>query len=79
MMEDRLRPPRRAELAAYVHWEYGPHTGPEFILAEIADGGAWGPRRRRRLGGTGFLAGLSRVVRALVGNARKARIPESAK
>ena len=77
VIEERLKPRRHAELAAYVHREYGPTVGPEFLLAEIANGGAWGPRRRRRAESSGVLNALAKAVKALiVGNTRKAKLAD---
>lgn len=80
VMEERLRPRRHTELAAYVRREYGPNIGPGFLLAEVANGGATGPPRRRRAAGTGLLAGIAKAMKALVaGNGRKAQIPDPAR
>jgi hypothetical protein len=80
VMEERLRPQRHAELAAYVQREYGPSIGPGFLLAEVANGGATGRPRRQRAAGTGLLAGLAKAMKALVaGNGRRAKIPDPAR
>ena len=80
VMEERLRPRRHAELAAYVRHEYGSGTGPGFLLAEIANGGAWGPPKRRGIAGRRFLAGIAKALKAfVVGNSRKAEMPEPAR
>jgi hypothetical protein len=79
LMEERLRPRRHAELAAYVRREYGPNIGPGFLLAE-ANGGATGPPRPRRSRGPGLLAGIAKAMKALVaGNGRRAKIPDPAR
>jgi len=79
VMEERMRPRRHAELAAYVSREYGPNIGPGFLLAE-ANGGAPGPPRLRRGTGRGIFAGLAKAMKALVaGNGRKAQIPDPAR
>jgi hypothetical protein len=80
VMEERMRPRRHAELAAYVHSEYGPNIGPGFLLAEVVNGGVTGPPRLRRGTGRGILAGLAKAMKALVaGNGRKAQIPDPAR
>jgi hypothetical protein len=80
VIEERLKPRRHAELAAYVRREYGPYVGPEFLLAEIANGGAWGPRGRRRAELSGVLTSLAKAMKVLiVGNGRKAKIPDAAR
>ena len=79
VMEERLRPRRHAELAAYVRSEYGPRIGAGFLLAE-ANGGVTRPPRRRRASGPGILAGLAKAMKALVaGNGRRAEISDPAR
>jgi len=79
VMEERLRPRRHAELAAYVSSEYGPNIGPGFLLAE-ANGGSRSPPRRRRTAGTGLFAGLAKAMKTLVaGKGRKARVADPAR
>jgi hypothetical protein len=78
VMEERLRPARHAEIAAYVRREYGPNIGPGFLLAEVANRGAAG--RRRRAAGLRLLAGLAKAMKALVaGNGRRAKIADPAR
>ena len=76
VIEERMKPRRFAEIAAYVRQEYGPGVGPEFLFAQAASGAAAKQRRRREPGSVGMFRTLAKAVKALVpgiGNARKAR------
>ena len=73
VVEERMKPRHLAELAEYVRHEYGPATGPGFVLAELANGTA--PKARK-----GLWASLAKAANALVprnGNGRKAKVPQS--
>lgn len=73
VVEERIRPRHLAELAEYLRHEYGPATGPGFVLAALADGTA--PKARKSL-----WASVAKAARALVpanGNGRKANAPQS--
>lgn len=75
VVEERLKPRRLAELAGYVRMEYGPNTGPGFLLAAMANGAGGKPGRRRTPASTGVLATLVKALRGLVagnGAGRKA-------
>ncbi len=75
VIEERMKPRRFAEIAAYVRQEYGPGVGPEFLFAQ-ASGAPAKQRRRREAGSVGVFHTLAKAVKALVpgiGNARKAR------
>lgn len=75
LIEERMKPRRFAEIAAYVRQEYGPGVGPEFLFAQ-ASGAPAKQRRRREAGSVGMFRTLAKAVKALVpgiGNARKAR------
>src|SRR5207245_9023294 len=47
LIEERMKPRRHAEIAAYVRHESGRGTGPEFLLAQGANAGGSRPPRRR--------------------------------
>ncbi len=82
MIEDRLKPRQFAELAAYVHGEYGPRVGPGFLIAEAANGSARGRRRRREAAEGGLIRTLATAVKALVvgnGTVRKAKATNPAR
>ena len=73
VVEERIKPRHLAELAEYVRHEYGPATGPGFVLAELANGTA--PKARK-----GLWASVAKAAKALVpgnGNGRKAKAPQS--
>ncbi len=75
LIEERMKPRRFAEIAAYVRQEYGPGVGPEFLFAQ-ASGAPAKQRRRREAGSVGMFRTLAKAVKAIVpgiGNARKAR------
>ena len=75
LIEERLKPRRFAEIAAYVRQEYGPGVGPEFLFAQ-ASGAPAKQRRRRKAGSVGVFHTLAKAVKVLVpgiGNVRKAR------
>ncbi|HEX9341036.1 MAG TPA: hypothetical protein VF992_07710 [Thermoplasmata archaeon] len=75
VIEERMKPHRFAEIAAYVRQEYGPGIGPEFLFAQAAAGAAGKWRRRRGAGSVGVFRTLAKAVKALVpgiGNGRKA-------
>ncbi len=75
VIEERMKPRRFAEIAAYVRQEYGPGVGPEFLFAQ-ASGAPAKQRRRREAGSVGMFRTLAKAVKAIVpgiGNARKAR------
>ncbi len=75
VIEERMKPRRFAEIAAYVRQEYGPGVGPEFLF-EQASGAPAKQRRRREAGSVGVFHTLAKAVKALVpgiGNAREAR------
>jgi len=75
VIEERMKPRRFAEIAAYVRQEYGPGVGPEFLFAQ-ASGTPAKQRRRREAGSVGMFRTLAKAVKAIVpgiGNARKAR------
>jgi len=72
VVEERVKPRHLVELAEYLRREYGPATGPGYVLAELANGSAPKPHKGR--------AALVKAVRALVprnGNRRKAKAPQS--
>lgn len=77
VVAERTRLQRHAELAAYVRWEYGRGTGPEFLLAEVANGAAGPPRRSRISGSLGVLNAVARAMRALVAGTGADRRAES--
>jgi hypothetical protein len=82
MIEDRLKPRQFAELAAYVHGEYGPRAGPGFLIAEAANGSARGRRRRREAAEGGLIRTLVKAAKSLVvgsGNGRKANASNPAR
>ena len=75
VIEERMKPRRFAEIAAYVRQEYGPGVGPEFLFAQ-ASGAPAKQRRPREAGFVGMFRTLAKAVKALVpgtGNARKGR------
>ena len=70
VVEERVKPRHLVELAEYLRREYGPATGPGYVLAELANGSAPKPHKGR--------AALVKAVRALVpgkGTGRKAKAP----
>ena len=66
LIEERMKPRRHAEIAAYVRHEYGRGTGPEFLLAQVANAGVSGPPRRRFTESVAVFNALARTLRALV-------------
>jgi len=69
VVEERIKPRHLAELAEYVRHEYGPATGPGFVLAELADGTA--PKARKSP-----WASVAKAAKALVpdnGNGQQAK------
>ncbi len=75
VVEERLKPRRLAELAGYVRMEYGPATGPGFLLAAMANGADGKPGRRRSPTSIGVLGTLIKAMKGLVagnGAGRKA-------
>ncbi|MCI4371941.1 MAG: hypothetical protein L3J78_04760 [Thermoplasmata archaeon] len=80
LFAEGVRSRRHAEIAAYVRHEYGAGTGPEFLLAEVANGGAWGPRRRRLAEAAEALSVIAKAMKAFVGGAdRKAKVADAAR
>ncbi len=76
IVEERLRPQRFAEIAAYVRSEYGPGIGPEFLFADMAAGAAGKPRKQREPASAGVFRTLARAMKAIVsgtGNGRKTK------
>ena len=75
LVAQRMTPQRHAEIAAYVRNEYGPGTGPEFLFAQIANGGGRG-RRRRAEDSSGVFRTLAKAMKAFVGgNGRDGKAP----
>src|SRR6266571_8481005 len=66
LIEERMKPRRFAEIAAYVRQEYGPGVGPEFLFAQAASGAAAKQRRHREPGPVGMFRTLAKAVKALV-------------
>ncbi|HYS71442.1 MAG TPA: hypothetical protein VEM95_03375 [Thermoplasmata archaeon] len=76
VIEERMKPRRFAEIAAYVRQEYGSGVGPEFLFVQAASGAAARQRRPREAGFVGMFRTLAKAVKALVpgtGNARRGR------
>ena len=71
VVEERVTPRHLRELAAYLRWEYGPGTGPGFILAEMANGAAPPPAKGKWA--QGVFHALARAVRAVVPTNRNRR------
>lgn len=59
VVEERVKPRHLAEVARYLRMEYGPGTGPGYLLAESADGS-----RRKAQGRTSTLARVGAALAA---------------